>query len=142
MTSAEPMALGLEKTKAGTKLEEEIKTLTSQETPTHRTDAAAPRPRVFSTSNVRSSYGLEAMGQAGGGAVGKAAATWEKKPPSHPTAAKDRIPESTCYWHQGHKNPLTCVVISTFTGSWSCSDLLPGWQPLKCPLPPGLHTLA
>lgn len=80
MISAEPMALGLEKTKAGTKSEEEIKTLTSQETPTHRTDTAAPRPGLFSTSSVHLRYGLEARGQAGGRAAGKATATWEKRP--------------------------------------------------------------
>jgi len=87
-------------------------TLIHQETPTHLICAVASRPPMFLTSDVCSRYGLEAMGQARYGPVGTAAAAWEKEPPSHPKVAKDMRPvesEST-YWHQGHKNPLKCVI--------------------------------
>lgn len=51
------------------------------------------------------------------GPWGTAAAAWAKEPPSHPKVAKDMRPvesEST-YWHQGHKNPLECVIFKAYS---------------------------
>lgn len=95
---------------------------------------------MFLTSDVCSRYGLEAMGQARYGPVGKAAAAWEKKLPSHQKLPRICVLLSlkAPTGHQGHKNPLKmCHCQSTFmlgdqdSSSRSCFFYTDGRQLLQ-----------